>query len=112
MIYEDPPGSSHSEAEAVFRSGSDEEICETLIGLALHDSDWEWVQERSIELSHHSQWPIRAVAATSLGHLARIHKCIDRPRVTARLDEMLQDEKVRGYASDALSDIAMFMRKR
>jgi hypothetical protein len=91
-------------------SGSDSAaICRALVDAALHDPDWAWVQEHCLRLLASSDSEVRGVAATSLGHLARIHGMLDLDRVEPRLRELRNDPEVRGRAEDALDDIQQFM---
>jgi len=53
--------------------------------------------------------PLAAVAATCLGHLARIHRQLDTDAVTAALDRQRGDELVGPRAEDALDDIDLYM---
>jgi hypothetical protein len=79
-------------------SGSDSAaICRALVDAALHDPDWAWVQEHCLRLLTSSDSEVRGVAATCLGHVARIHGMLDL------------DPEVRDRAEDALDDIQQFM---
>ena len=84
-------------------------ICETLVRVALRDSDWWWVQEHCLRLTAATDPDVRRVAATCLGHLARIHGQLDLDRVEPRLRELRADAEVCGSAKDALDDIQQFM---
>jgi hypothetical protein len=62
-----------------------------------------------LEFSRHSEPAVRGLAATCLGHLARIHRQLDTATVIPRLNEMLTDPDVKGVAQDALDDISVFI---
>ncbi len=50
------------------------------------------------------------VAATSIGHLARLHGLLDLDVIVPLLQELLHDPEIGGLAEDALADIRMFVR--
>lgn len=110
MRYQQPAPMSRSEAETSLQSGDVESICETMVNLAFYDPDLEWVQDQCLMLSSHSDPRVRSVAATCLGHLARIHGNLDLTRVLPCLKALLLDSRTAGYAETALSDIRMFVR--
>ncbi|MBF6276096.1 hypothetical protein A5780_18720 [Nocardia sp. 852002-20019_SCH5090214] len=95
-------------ALSMIDSGVSESAGEAILRLALHDPDLGWVTDRALELLASSDWRIRAVAATALGHLARLHGGIDKERVVPALRALLDDEATAGRAEDALDDITMF----
>jgi hypothetical protein len=68
---------SREEAEAAFLSGEPESICQALVRVAFHDTHWRWVQAWCMEFARHSDCEVRGLAATCLGHLARIHRRLD-----------------------------------
>jgi hypothetical protein len=95
--------------EAALRSGDSSAISRALVAAALHDPDWAWVQEHSLRLLSAAEPDVRGVAATCLGHLARIHGMLDLDRVEPRLRELRHDPALGGRAEDALDDIQQFM---
>jgi hypothetical protein len=109
MKYQRPAPLTKAEAEIVLASGDTHAMCEALVALALYEPDCGWTHERCIELARHSEWTLRAIAATCLGHLARIHGTLDLERVSPLLVELTRDPRTRGYAQDAVGDIKMFM---
>lgn len=109
MRYSEPVPLTKADAEKVFASSDSDAICEALVAVALSDPDWQWTQDRCIEFTHHPEWPLRAIAATCLGHLARIHGTLDFAKVKPRLIELMKDPRTRGYAESAAGDIKMFM---
>ena len=54
------------EIERAFHSDNVVEICETLVTLALSDSDWKMVQAFCLEFLEHPYAGVRMVAATCL----------------------------------------------
>ncbi|MBH0777018.1 hypothetical protein [Nocardia bovistercoris] len=98
------------EATALLESAEGPVVVETILRLALHDPDGEWVTERALALIDNPSADVRNSAATALGHIARIHRGIDRERVVPTLQRLLDDPETAGRAEDALDDIAMFAR--
>ena len=108
--YEEPEAMDRAQAEAVLRDKDSRAACEALVRVALHDPDWAWVQEHCLRLTAAADPEVRGVAATCLGHLARIHGVLGLSRVEPSLRQLRQDPEVRGRADDALDDIKRFMR--
>lgn len=111
MKYEEPPPVTKSEAERVFGSSDLDRVRETLVCVALHEPDWRWVQEWCLRLLDHDDTTVRAVAATCMGHVARIHRQLDLERSLPALRALLYAPETRGYAESALEDVAMFIRR-
>ncbi len=109
MKYHDPQPISRTEAEAALKSGDADTICDTLVRLAYHDPDWQWVQNRCLNFIKHPNADVRGLAATCLGHLARIHGELDLAIVKPTLLALKNDPEVSGYAESALDDIQMYL---
>jgi hypothetical protein len=110
--YESIEPVGREEAEAAFQSGDPSEVVRALLGLALHDPDLEWVQSQCFRLASHPDVWVRRNVATSLGHLARIHRRLDVERVTSLLDQLASDPEVAGWVEDAWDDLHMFIPSR
>jgi hypothetical protein len=93
------------------RSNDETEVCRALVAAALHDPDWRWVQSQCLALAAHSSSWVRRVVPTCFGHLARIHRQIDRERVEAVLEKLAVDPiaEVRVAVQDARDDFAIFL---
>jgi hypothetical protein len=111
MKYEAIHPISRDEAERMVASGDANAICREIISLALFDDDWRWVQDWCLQLATDERTQVRGCAATSLGHLARIHGSLDLDRVIPVLEQLTEDHEVGGLAEDALGDIRMFTGK-
>jgi hypothetical protein len=98
------------EIEILLRSGDARDISDALLSAAYYDAEWRWVQEQCLAFTHHSETNVRWVAATCLGHLARIHGQLDLELVLLRLSEMKTDPLVRPSVDDALEDIRFFLK--
>ena len=109
MRYHDPVPLTRAEAERALASGDAEAMADTLVALAFHEPDWRWTQEHCLAFTHHGDARLRAVGATCLGHLARVHGALDLDRVGPRLLDLSRDARTAGQAGDAMDDIRMFM---
>lgn len=100
-----------SRRQAVRRpSGHDPRVvCDALVRITFHNPDWRWVQGHCLRLAQHPSADVRGLAATCLGHLARVHRALDLELVLPVLQEMLLDHDVGGRAENALADIAIYM---
>lgn len=110
MKYAEPRAFSREEADEELASGNPDQIREALVALALRDGDWRCVQGKCLEFASHSDPSIRALAATCLGHLARLHGQLDLDEVLPVLTRMMADPDTEGSAENALDDIKMFIR--
>lgn len=111
MKYQEPTPLSRDKAEALLGSGDPATICETLVSIAFFDPDLDWAQKKCLDFTWHSDTSVRCVAATCIGHLARIHGDVDLDLVLPRLKAMHSDPETAGYAETALSDIRMFVSR-
>lgn len=107
--YEEMPPISRAKAAAAFKSNERGEMTRAIIRLALHDSDWRWVQGQCLLLLKHPDRWVRGAAAISLGHLARIHKRLDLALVKPELERLVGDPGMDGKAQDALDDIETYI---
>lgn len=98
-------------ARKLFAADDRETICRTLVSVAMFESDRRWAQSQCLKFARHDDSFVRGVAATCLGHLARIHGAIDEDKVVPVVRELLRDRDpgTRGKAQDALSDFSTFL---
>jgi hypothetical protein len=102
-------------AEEVARSlqsGNAVDISQTLVTLALYDPDWKKVEAYCLEFLEHPDPGIRGIAATCIGHLARIHQQLDLDLILPALYRHQSDpgKYVAGNVDNALSSIERFMQ--
>jgi hypothetical protein len=93
-----------------FRSNDVEAICSGLVALAFHEEDWRWVQNKCLEFLADDRSEVRGIAATCLGHIARIHRKLDIEPVMAALKIYQNDSEVGGRIADVLDDINTFLK--
>jgi hypothetical protein len=109
MRYDEPKALSKDEAERVFASRDLQKVREALVSIAFVEPDWRWVQDWCLAFTARAHCSVRAVAATCLGHLARIHGQLDTQRVMPRLELLLGDPETTAYAETAIDDVLMFV---
>ncbi len=102
---------TEEEIQGAFHSSDAARISKTLVDLALYDPDWKKVQTYCLEFLEYPDAGVRAVAATCIGHLARIHKHLDLDLVVPALYRHQSDtgKYVAGNVDNALSSIERFM---
>ena len=110
--YQDVPSLPREEAEALLANGTEQQLCEAIVSIALHDPDWRWVQTQCLRCVHHQSVAVRKAAALSLGHLARIHRVLEADVVLPVLYELARNPDTRGQAEDALDDIQTYLSAR
>lgn len=107
--HKNPSTISRDEALKIFSKGSSDEICDALLAVVLHDHDWKWSQTQCLNFLTHENSDISGLAATCLGHIARIHHKLDKELVVNALKNRLNDTKISGRIQDALDDIEIFL---
>lgn len=108
-IYREILPISRKHAAIALSGGSSENIASTLISLSYHDPNWRWVQELCIRYLNGDNKNLQAVAATCLGHLARIHREIDLESIIPLLNALENDSDIGGVIHDALVDINWYL---
>jgi hypothetical protein len=111
-FHNPPPSTPAAVREALDREdiGS---VLDAMVGCALYgDGDWKESQELYLALLDHSDRQMQALAATCLGHLARVYGQLDEDRVVAALRQARARPHMRRPATDALDDIESFLHPR
>jgi hypothetical protein len=83
-------------------------IGRALLAVVNGDPEWAWLEEQCLGLLVHPDVQVRGLAATSLGHVARLHGHLHASAVD-RLREAQTDATIAGRVHDALSDIDIFL---
>ncbi|GAA2343428.1 hypothetical protein GCM10010170_028300 [Dactylosporangium salmoneum] len=93
---------------AALRSRHLSDALDAMLALAYYEPDRPWVEGLLRAATTPGNDPqIRRLAATCLGHVARIHGAVDAASVAA-LHQLLADPELSGTAEDALGDIESF----
>ncbi|MGH9874665.1 MAG: hypothetical protein ACRD9S_19580 [Pyrinomonadaceae bacterium] len=109
MKYETIEPISKHDAEILLARDHSETICRTLVRVAMFEPDRHWAQSECLRFATHTDAAVRGLAATCLGHLARIHKVIDEDEVMPVVRMLLKDSdsQTRAKAEDAISDFSI-----
>jgi hypothetical protein len=111
MRYDDIPVLTKEEILETLHRGDPEELKSVVLSAALGIDDWQWAQAICLQLSTHPEPVVRGNALLGFGHLARVHRRLDRDRVEPALRDARsdQDPYVRGQADSAADDIATYL---
>jgi hypothetical protein len=110
MQYREVQERDRQQIELMLRSPDKMDRLDALLSATYYDPDWRWVQGRCLDFLSHVDFQERGLAATCLGHLARIHKQLDIELVLSRLAPLKNDPLVGSYVQDALDDIRFFLK--
>ena len=103
--YVEHPPLPRSVAERQLSSGDAAVIASTLIGLSLHEPDWEWVQRHAEAFARHPSADVRRSVAMVLGNLAMIHGQLDVTSAAPILLRLAADPEVAVEAADAIEEV-------
>lgn len=94
--------------ESVIDSGDISTICNVMVELSFDPkTDFNWFEERCVELLAHADGSVRSLAATCLSHTARFKGTLEKKTVAALL-ALENDPLIGGQVSDALDDWEQF----
>ena len=112
MKYEAIEPLSRNAAEAAFASGDREAIVHALLGLAMHDDGWRWVQTKCVEFAHHPDPWIQRACAISLLHIARIHRQLDPEPTRLVFERLFANPELAAEAREIREEIDSFLTHR
>jgi hypothetical protein len=95
------------DVENILKIGSKDDILYALLYLTFNIEDFEWIQQKCIEMGNDKNVEISGLALTCLGHIARIYGKINKETIKF-LKSKLNSTDIGGRAQDALSDIKIF----
>ncbi|MBC3879964.1 hypothetical protein H8K35_06495 [Undibacterium sp. LX40W] len=111
MIFQSDTNLDRADLNAAFLSKDPQVICDALVTMAFYEADWNWAQEKCLSFLKSSDIQVAGLAATCLGHIARIHRRLDKERVLIALrDASLNTPFIAGKVEDALDDIDTFIQ--
>lgn len=108
--YDEAAPISRREAAESLASQDVDRVCRALVSISFYDDDWRWVQETCLSYLANSDPQISGLAATCLGHVARIRNVLDKEKVLAALSARASEPEIAGRIADAIDDIEMFVR--
>ena len=71
LIFENPEPIGREQALAILGGNDSDRIADTLVALALHDPEGEWLEEVCWRMARHPDPSVRGLAGLCLGHVAR-----------------------------------------
>ena len=109
--YEEIGEWSHDAVEQALRDDDEEALLRAVIGVSMHDNDWRYAQGLCVRLSAHPHFNVRGNAVLGFGHIARVHRQLDRALVQPIIQAALRDENdyIRGQAVCAMDDTEFFL---
>jgi len=110
MKYQEVLPINKNDAERIFASDNLEKIREALVAVSFYEEDWKWAQDECLKFLSHENNIISGLAATCLGHIARVHGKIERGKVLKELNSRLNNLEIAGRIEDAMSDIDIFVK--
>jgi hypothetical protein len=111
--FHNPPPATPEDVRAALHRADISGALDAMVGCALYgDGDWKESQDLYLALLDHDDHQVQALAATCLGHLARVYGRLDEDRVVAALRQSRARPHVRRTAADALEDIEAFLHPR
>ncbi len=99
---------SRDALRAALVQGDPADIGRSLLAVVNADPDRLWLESECLELLGHPDAEVRGLAATSIGHIARIHGRL-RSQTIEQLRTAMRDPAISGRVEDALADLAMFL---
>lgn len=109
MEYEEIAPSTRGQLAAALLAGDSDKIVPALLGVLLNDPDWEWLQDKCLELLGMKDVRVQRAALLGLGHVARLHRRLDVERVRTALRAIASRPELAGDVEDALEDIELFV---
>jgi hypothetical protein len=111
LKYEAIPRMSVQEIEAALVRDRPEELLIAVLAAALYSDDPAWAEGICKRLARHQHFAVRGNAILGFGHLARIHRRLDKEAVLPIIRNGLCDphEYVRGHSDSAADDVEQYL---
>ena len=99
-----------AELEEAFASDEAERVCNAMVATAFYEQDWRWAQDKCVSFFLGDNYQYIGLAATCLGHIARVLKTLEKDKIIDILTSRIGDEQFAGIIEDAIDDIKMFVK--
>src|ERR1041384_2894882 len=111
LKYEEIAEWTRDVVERALRDDDPDALLRAVVAVAMHDADWRYAQDLCVRLSSHPHFNVRGNAVLGFGHIARVHRQLDRALVQPIIQAALRDENeyIRGQADCAMDDTASFL---
>jgi hypothetical protein len=109
--YEEIPEWSREAVERALRDDDASALIRAVIAVSMNEADWRYAQDLCVKLSSHPHFNVRGNAVLGFGHIARVHRQLDRDVVQPIIEAGLRDgdDYVRGQSLCAADDTAFFL---
>ena len=85
-------------------------ITDKLLDITFNNEDWKFAQNECLKYIDSEYYDIVCLAITCLGHIARIHKCIEKEKIINLLNEKQKNEELMGVIEETLDEINWFIK--
>jgi hypothetical protein len=87
-------------------------LLQAVIAVSMSDDDQHYAESLCVKLAGHAHFNVRGNAVLGFGHIARVHRKLNKQVVFPLIVAALTDshEYVRGHADSARDDTAHFLR--
>lgn len=111
LQYQEIGALSREDVDRAVREDKTELLLRAAIAVSMHDDDPCYAQDLCVRLSKHPHFNVRGNAILGFGHIARVHRRLDREVVQPIIQAALRDADayVRGQAVCALDDTSFFL---
>ena len=111
LRYEELPEWSRDAVAQALRDDEPDRLLRAVVAVAVYDADWRYAQDLCIRLSAHRDFNVRGNAVLGFGHIARVHRHLDRDLVQPIIQAALCDSNgyIRGHGTDAADDTSQFL---
>jgi hypothetical protein len=107
-----PTSESGRRLARALENGDPEEVQIALVASVFEEPDDDWMYEQCLAAAQMGPWQVTAVAATCIGHLARLRGYI-RDEMLPFLESLpARDPRIRSYAEDAIEDVRFAISRR
>ena len=112
MFYEEIPEFDRADVLAAIERDDPDELLYAVLSAALYDPDPTWATSICLDLASHAHFNVRGNAILGLGHIARLHRTLDRALVQPVVERALLDEHeyVRSQADNTADDLYVFLK--
>ncbi|MEM6282741.1 MAG: hypothetical protein AAF787_11150 [Chloroflexota bacterium] len=111
MKYESVLTIARREAMEKLHSQDEADVRDALLRLTYHNTDREWVEVECIRLIEdmYTSDATKQLAITCIGHLARIHRTLNKTTVMPVLARAAETPVFSGYVDNTMDDIYLFI---
>lgn len=109
LFYDEPSDISKVEFSEIVANGTAESKCEAAVRAVHSIADYDWLVAEFKSLLKDPNIEVRGVAATCIGHLARLHDEANKEQLIEILNSVSEDADIQGRVEDAMDDIGIFL---